>query len=91
MTDSFTKFAIAVPCRDQTAVTVARVLRDHWFAHYWVPAQIHSDQGRNFESHLIQELCCLYGITKTRTSPYHPQGNGQTERLKNPLWTHTIA
>ena len=85
MTDSFTKFALAVPCRDQTAPTVARVLRDHWFAHYGVPTQIHSDQGRNFEGHLVQELCSLFGITKTRTSAYHPQGNGQTERFNRTL------
>ena len=43
MTDSFTKFAVAVPCRDQKASTVAQVLRDHWFLRYGVPMQLHSD------------------------------------------------
>ena len=85
MTDAFTKYALAVPCRDQTAPVVAKVLRDQWFAHYGVPIQIHSDQGRNFEGHLIKEICRLYRIKKTRTSPYHPQGNGQTERYNRTL------
>ena len=59
MTDSFTKFSLAVPCKEQTARTVARVLRDNWFCHYGVPAQIHSDQGKNFENRLIGEFCVL--------------------------------
>ena len=71
MTDSFTKFAQAVSCKDQTAPVVAKVLRDHWFGCYGIPAQLHSDQGRHFESALIKEICGLYGVQKTRTSPYH--------------------
>lgn len=85
MTDSFTKFAMAVPCRDQKASTVARTLRDRRFVHYGVPVELHSDHGRNFESAVIQELCKLYCIHKTRTTSYHPQGNAQTERFNKTL------
>ena len=61
------------------------LLRDHWFGCHGVPVQLHSDQGRNFESELIREVCALYGVQKTRTTPYHPQGNGQTERFNHKL------
>ena len=41
---------------------------------------LHSDKGRNFESNLMHEICNGMGITKTRTTAYHPQCDGQTER-----------
>ena len=85
MTDVFSKFTQAVPTRDQRASTVAGVLVREWFYRFGVPSRIHSDQGRNFESMLIQQLCSLYGIQKTHTTPYHPQGNGQCERFNRTL------
>ena len=47
--------------------------------------RIHSDQGRNFESETIRHLCELANVKKSRTTPYHPIGNGQVERFNQTL------
>ena len=47
--------------------------------------KIISDQGRNFESDLINELCKIAGVKKVHTTPYHPQGKGQCERFNSTL------
>ncbi|KAL6464603.1 hypothetical protein MHYP_G00269200 [Metynnis hypsauchen] len=75
VTDVFSKFAQAYPTRDQKAGTVVQTLVEKWFYTYGVLKRIHSDQGRSFEGALLKQLCQLYGIGKSQSSPYHPEGN----------------
>ena len=85
MTDHFTKYAQAYPTCNQSAKTTAKMLFDNFFVHYGFPRRLHSDQGRNFESKLIAELCQMANIKKSRTTPYHPMGNGIAERFNSTL------
>ena len=57
ITDHFTRYALAYPSKTQTAQARARVLWDNFICHYGLPEKFISDQGRNFESDLIKELC----------------------------------
>ncbi|KAL6472418.1 hypothetical protein MHYP_G00186060 [Metynnis hypsauchen] len=85
VTDHFSRYAQAFPTKNQKAITVAKTLVKKYFIHYGLPARIHSDQGRDFESQLIRELLRLLGVRKSRTTPYHPQGDPQPERFNHTL------
>ena len=94
MVDMFTKWAEVVPTPDQTAESAVRAIVDRWIASYGVPERLHSDQGAAFESGYFAEFCRQYGITRSRSSPYHAAGNGGVERfnrtLRMLLRTHVI-
>ena len=77
---SFTKFVIAWPIRDKKAITVARGLVDRVILPFGTPRLLLSDNGREFENELMQELCRLLGVEKQRSTFYTPQCNGAIER-----------
>ena len=85
VTDHFTTLAHAIVTPSQTASVVAKTLWDKFFMYYSVPEKIVSDQGRNFESSLINELCKWTGVKKVRTTPYRPKTNGQSEKFNSTL------
>ena len=58
---------------------------DKFIAHYELPEKILTDQGHNFESDLLRELCELTQVKKIITSGYHPQTNGQCEHFNATL------
>ena len=76
--DYFTKWVEAYAIPNQEAITVARKLVDQLCCRFSPPDQLHSDQGQ-FESEVMQEVCNILGIKKSRTSPYHPQCDGLVE------------
>ena len=67
------------------ASTVAGLFFNGWICRYGAPAALHTDQGSQFESRLFQSLCTMLDITKTRTTPYHPQSDGMVERFNRTL------
>ena len=85
MVDQFSKWIEIVPLPSQTAAVTAKAAVDSFFARFGNPFQIHSDQGRNFESKLFEALCQMLQIHKTRTTPYRPSSNGQVERYNRTL------
>ena len=74
--DYFTKWVEAVPLRDQTTASISAAVIKICCS-FGVPDLLHSDQGRNFESHLFHQVLSAFGIQKSRTTAYHPQGDGQ--------------
>ena len=85
ITDHFTRYAQAYPSKTQTAQATAKMLWENFIRHYGFPEKFLSDQGRNFESELISELCKLAQVEKVHTTPYHPMTNGQCERFNSTL------
>ena len=62
---------------DQTAARIFSVMG--------LPQVLHSDQGTNFESTILKQTLQTYGVTKSRTTAYHPQGDGMAERFNRSL------
>jgi hypothetical protein len=86
--DYFSKWPEVYAIPNQEAKTIADVFVKNWVCRFGVPIELHSDQGRNFESAIFAEMCLTLGINKTRTTPLHPQSDGMVERFNRTLEEH---
>ena len=73
VSDHFTRWPDALAISDGTAAVVATVLDERLFCYLGLPKQIHSDQGSQFKS-LMMEDCRLWKVNRTQTTPYNPKG-----------------
>jgi hypothetical protein len=83
--DAFSRFLVAVPLRDKSAVTVATALAQHVFLPFGSCRSMVSDQGTDFCNDVLQELTRVLGIQKLRTTAYRASANGRVERVHRTL------
>ena len=73
--DYFTKWADAIPLPDRTAIRITAELVK-LFCAYSVSEIVHLDQGRNFESSIVQSTLDTFAVKKSHTTPFHLQDDG---------------
>ena len=83
--DHFTKFVQIYPTRNKSALAAADRIYNDLVLKYGMMERIHHDQGREFENSLFKRLNQLAGIQRSKTTPYHPMGNGLCERMNRTL------
>ena len=81
----FTKWVEIFPIQNESAESCAKVLVNEVISRYGCPIEIHTDQGRNFQSKVFKTICNMLTIRKTRSSPKNPKCNGQIERFHSTL------
>ena len=77
--DAHSKYPGVIPLTSTNADSTCNALLDV-FAHLGFPEQLVSDNGPPFDSAAFAEFCRHNGIRHSRSSPYHPQFNGEAER-----------
>ena len=84
--DRFSKKIEALPCNKEiTSLGVAEMYRDHPFKHHGLPRKFISDRGPQFVSKFMTELCKLIGVDRNPSTAFHPQTDGQTERINQEI------
>ena len=83
--DQFSRWVECIPLPKANAVSIAEAAVNNFFSRFGWPDEIHTDQGKPFDGHLMHALCNLMEIAKTRTTPYYPASNGEVERQNRTL------
>ena len=85
-TDLFSKYVWVRPLRVANAENVKTHLLEDVFLKFGVPGTLISDNGSQFKSKIIQDLCAEYGVKMLTNFYYHAQAN-PTERVNRVVKT----
>ena len=84
--DRLSKRMHAIPTTEEVdSLGLARLYRDHVWKHHGLPEEVISDRGPQFASLFMKELNRLLGIHTALSTAYHPQTDGQTERVNQEI------
>ena len=86
LVDSLSKMAHFIPThKSATALDTVDLLADRLIRYHGFPDMLISDRDPRFQSEVWEQLCNRFSIKRALSSPYHPQSDGQTERLNRTL------
>ena len=84
--DRFSKMSHFIPCSDSiTAKELSFLFLQHIFRLHGLPKDIVSDRGPVFTSKFWQELLKQFNVKSNLSTAFHPQTDGQTERINSVL------
>ena len=81
--DCFSRWTEACPLPNKMGVAIADAFFLLIICHFGMTVVIHSEQGREFENHLMLELGLLLGEHRTCTFPYHPVSDGLVDQFNH--------
>ena len=84
VTDEYSRYPFAFPCKDLSTATVIRNLTQ-LFVLFGLPMYVHSDRGAPFMARDLRNYLLKRGIAASRCTPYHPTGNSQVERINKTI------
>jgi hypothetical protein len=90
-TDAFTNYTLVTAIENKEAETVAKAIFSKWFCKFSIPAQIHTDGGKEFVNKLSRELFDLLNIEHTKMTLAHPQCNTQVEVFNKTVKKYYLA
>lgn len=82
--DHFSKFILLKPLRNATSAEIIKFMEKEVFHMFGVPERIMSDNGKQFVSKYMNELCNTYGVKQIFTPLYSPQANA-SERVNRSI------
>jgi len=89
--DRFTKMAHFIPLKEKTAANLTKIFAREIWRFHGLPTDIVSDRDSRFTSEIWKEFLELLGIRPRMSTAFHPQTDGQTERLNQTIEAYLRA